>query len=565
MAIYHLEAKVVSRGSGRSAVAASAYQSCSHMFNDYDGVQHDFTRKQGLIYEQILLPPAAPQKWWDREKLWNAVEAAETAKDSRLARQIIVALPMELDRAGWVELLMRYIQTNFVSQGMCADVSIHDTDDGNPHAHLLLTVRPLNPDGTWQQKTEKEYLCIRDGEERGFTSGEFLIAQHDGWEKQYQYRAGKEKVYLPLSAAEAQGLERISKYPKATRYGRQNPICAAWNSEERLVEWRRAWANETNRILAEHCVADRVDHRSHAERGLDELPTIHEGVSARAMEKRGIAADRCEWNREIKAGNSILRELKAKLDKLLQTVPQIAEALENIHSRLIVLRYQILGVGQQKQKYRSWLDKTMPVIEQYKEISKTIKVKSAERKDLQTERDDCAAFQFVKKHDLTVKINVITEEIEDLKSEKAMQVSRLACAGDNEVRTKEKSLQAIQKELPGLDRREDELTGKEKQEMAHYNEVSAQIAPADAEAVWDARADLRPAQINKVEAILQEGYGDKFDHSRFIAARREIGYELDEGNLDAAALSIKRRLKTAKNQQKTLTLEKERHRQGFER
>ena len=563
MAIYHLEAKVVSRGSGRSAVAASAYQSCCRLFNDYDGVQHDYTRKHGLIYEQIFLPPATPQEWRNRKKLWNAVEAAETAKDSRLARQIIVALPVELDRAVWVELLTRYIQGNFVSQGMCADVSIHDTGDGNPHAHLMLTVRPLNSNGTWQKKTEKEYLCIRDGVEKGFTASEFLIAQHDGWEKQYQYRAGKEKNYLPLSAAEAQGLERISKHPKATRYGRQNPICAAWNSEESLVEWRKAWADETNRVLAERDVTDRVDHRSHAERGFDELPTIHEGVSARAMEKRDIAAERCEWNREIKAGNRILQELKAKLDNLLQTVPQIAEALEIIHSRLIVLRYQILGIGQQKHKYRSWLDKTTPVIEQYKEISKTIKVKSTERITMQSERDDCTTLQFVKKHDLTVKINAITEEIGDLKSEKAMLISRLACTDDNEVRAEEKSLQAIQKELPGLDRRKAELTEKEKQELARYNEVSAQIAVSDAEAVWDARANLRPSQINKVEAVLQKGYGDKFDHSQFIAARREIGYELGEGNLDDAALSIRRRLKAAKNQQKTL--EKRRHRQDFER
>lgn len=563
MAIYHLEAKVVNRGSGRSAVAATAYQSCCRMFNDYDGIQHDFTRKHGLIYEQILLPPVAPQEWRDREKLWNAVEAAETAKDSRLARQIIVALPVELNRAGWVELLTRYIQTNFVSQGMCADVSIHDIGDGNPHAHLLLTVRPLNPGGTWQQKTEKEYLCIRDGEERGFTSGEFFIAQNDGWEKQYQYRAGKEKVYLPLSAAEAQGLERISKHPKATRYGRQNPICAAWNSEERLVDWRKAWADETNHVLAERDVADRIDHRSHAERGFDELPTIHEGVSALAMEKRGVSADRCEWNREIKSGNRILRELKATLDKILKTVPQIAEALENIHSKLIVLRYQILGVGQQKQKYRSWLNKTMPVIEQYKEISKTIKAKSAEQKDMQAERDGCAAFQLLKKHDLTVKTNIITEEIDDLKSEKAMLISRLACADEKEVRAEEKSLLDIQKELPGLDRREAELTEKEKQGLASYNEVSAQIATRDVEAVWDARADLRPAQINKVEAVLQKGYGDKFDHSRFIAARREIGYELGEGNLDDAALSIRRGLKESKKQHKPL--QKRRQKQDFER
>ena len=77
MAIYHMQAKVVSRGSGRSAVAASAYMSCSRMYNDYDGIQHDYTRKQGLIYQEVMLPPMAPSEWNDREQLWNAVEETE--------------------------------------------------------------------------------------------------------------------------------------------------------------------------------------------------------------------------------------------------------------------------------------------------------------------------------------------------------------------------------------------------------------------------------------------------------------------------------------------------------
>ena len=98
MAIYHLEAKVVSRGAGRSAVAASAYLSCSRLYNDYDGIQHDYTKKQGLVWQQVFLPEYAPQEWKDREKLWNAVEEVETAKDSRLAREFVVALPIELSR-----------------------------------------------------------------------------------------------------------------------------------------------------------------------------------------------------------------------------------------------------------------------------------------------------------------------------------------------------------------------------------------------------------------------------------------------------------------------------------
>ena len=150
MAIYHLEAKMVSRGAGRSAVAAAAYLSCSRMLNEYDGVQHDYTRKQGLRWRQVFLPATAPAEWQDRETLWNAVEETETAKDSRLARE-------------------------FVADGMCADAAIHDPypPGHNPHAHILLTVRPLDEHGKWQYKTEKEYLCVKDGEERGFTAAEF--------------------------------------------------------------------------------------------------------------------------------------------------------------------------------------------------------------------------------------------------------------------------------------------------------------------------------------------------------------------------------------------------------
>ena len=108
MAIYHLEAKVVSRGAGRSAVAASAYLSCSRLYNDYDGIQHDYTKKQGLVWQQIFLPEYAPQEWQDREKLWNAVEEVETAKDSRLAREFVVALPIELSREERIDLLQNF-------------------------------------------------------------------------------------------------------------------------------------------------------------------------------------------------------------------------------------------------------------------------------------------------------------------------------------------------------------------------------------------------------------------------------------------------------------------------
>ena len=272
MAIYHLEAKMVSRGAGRSAVAASAYLSCSRMLNDYDGVQHDYTRKQGLAWQAVFLPPMAPPEWQDREKLWNAVEEAEKTKDSRLAREFVVALPIELSREEQIELLQEFIREQFISDGMCADAAIHDTDGHNPHAHILLTVRPLDEQGKWQYKTEKEYLCMKNGEEQGFTAAEFRTAKNDGWEKQYPYKVGKKKVYMTPSDAEVQGLVRADKHPKSTRYGRQNPISKRWNSEEQLTAWREAWADASNRYLERAGREERIDHRSNAARGLDEIP-----------------------------------------------------------------------------------------------------------------------------------------------------------------------------------------------------------------------------------------------------------------------------------------------------
>ena len=346
MAIYHLEAKVISRGAGRSAVAAAAYMSCSQILNDYDGVQHDYTRKQGLVWQQIFLPEYAPAEWSDRGTLWNAVEENEKTKDSRLAREFVVALPIEMGKAEWQNLLTEFIQDNFVADGMCADVCVHDTDGHNPHAHIMVTVRPLAENGQWQYKTEKEYLCVRDGEEMGFTGAEFKQAQKEGWEKQYQYKVGRKKEYMAPSVAEAAGYERESKTPKNTRFGRQNPIAARWNSDEQLVLWRSAWADVSNRYLERVGAEARIDHRSHADRGILEQPTIHEGVTARAMEQQGFIADRCELNRQIKADNKLLRELRSAFEKIAKavknTVPALAEAMEILRRNMLIFRYQIL-------------------------------------------------------------------------------------------------------------------------------------------------------------------------------------------------------------------------------
>lgn len=338
-------------------MAAAAYMSCSEIYNDYDGVQHDYTRKQGLVWERVFLPPNAPAEWQDRSILWNVVEESEKTKDSRLAREFVVALPIELGKEDWTEILSDFIQEQFVSDGMCADVVIHDTDGHNPHAHIMLTVRPLDEKGKWQYKTEKEYLCVKNGEEQGFTAAEFKVAQNEGWEKLYQYKVGKKKEYLPPSQAE--GLERVNKYPKSTKYGRQNPITARWNSEEQLVLWRTAWADAVNRSLERSGIEDRIDHRSNKERGLDEIPTIHEGVAARAMEAKGIVADRCELNRQIKKDNALIRSLKATIQKLTKafrdTLPGVADTLESMRQTVILLCFHMNRTGRDSRNLRDRL------------------------------------------------------------------------------------------------------------------------------------------------------------------------------------------------------------------
>ena len=525
MAIYHLEAKVVSRGAGRSAVAASAYLSCSRLYNDYDGIQHDYTKKQGLVWQQIFLPEYAPREWQDREKLWNAVEEVETAKDSRLAREFVAALPIELSQEQQIELLQAFIQEQFVSDGMCADAAIHDTDGHNPHAHILLTVRPLDEQGKWQYKTEKEYLCMKNCEERGFTAAEFRAAQNEGWEKQYPYKVGKKKVYMTPSAAEAQGLVRADKHPKSTRYGRQNPISERWNSEEQLVTWRAAWTDVTNRHL-ERCGHDeRIDHRSNAARRLDEIPTIHEGVTARALERKGIIADRCEINRQIKADNALLRELKAAVRKLGQTVkntlPAIAEAMEKLRANMIVFRYQLRHIGRGRQRTKDYIHAVQPKLVRYTELVQEIRSKSKERKSLLAEKKEMPFYLIPKRHELSRRIAELTEDLEELKSEKDMLLHSLECADDAGIAAVKKDISTMKTALKKLSQQEEKYTTELNDALRQYAELKEQAAEFDPDELQDARLALRPVMERSAVDRLQFAYGDKYDPLVMFDSKRD--------------------------------------------
>ena len=545
MAIYHLEAKIVSRGAGRSAVAASAYLSCSRLYNDYDGIQHDYTKKQGLVWRQIFLPEYAPQEWQDREKLWNAVEEVETAKDSRLAREFVVALPIELSLEERIDLLQNFIREQFVSNGMCADAAIHDTDGHNPHAHILLTVRPLDEQGNWQYKAEKEYLCVKDGEERGFTAVEFKAAQADGWEKQYPYKVGRKKVYMPPSEAEKQGLERASKHPKSTKFGRQNPISERWNSEEQLVAWRKAWADVTNRYLEQYGYDARIDHRSHAERGLTEQPTIHEGVVARAMEKKGVISDRCKLNRQIKADNALLRELKSTVKKLMQavknTIPAIAEAMETIRQNVIIFCYQLRSIRTGQRKLKTYISDVKSEMKQYSSLVEQIKEKSKERKSLLAEQKELPFWNIPRKKELTSRIAELSELLEELHSEKAIVLQYLQCTDESGVSAVKKGITATETELKKLDEQEEKYAAELDAALKQYADLKEQAVEHDPVELYDARQAIRHEKEQNVINRVQRAYGDKYNPLAMFDSKREVSGLLHEYADEQAVRDLKRK------------------------
>lgn len=534
MAIYHLEAKVVSRGTGRSAVAASAYLSCSKILNDYDGVQHDYTRKKGLVWQEKFLPEFAPSEWKERGVLWNAVEENEKTKDSRLAREFVVALPIELSEAQWEKLLSDFISGTFVADGMCADVAIHDPypPGHNPHAHIMLTVRPLDEKGNWQYKTQKEYLCVKNGEEQGFTADEFKAAQTEGWEKQYQYKVGKKKVYMTASAAEEKGYERVSKYPKSTKYGRQNPIAERWNSEEQLVLWRAAWADVTNRHLEAAGHEERIDHRSHADLGLTEQPTIHEGVVARALERKGIVSDRCELNRQIKADNALLRELKTTVKKLMQavkvSVPALAEAMESLRANMVIFRYQIRYAGFGKHKLSESLNVLKPDLERYTLLVQQIKNKTKERKTLFAEKKATPFYQFVTHNDLAKQIAELTEDLEELKSEKTLLLSSFDCSEDTGIAEVKKSVAAMEENLKRLTKQEEKYAAELEDALKQFSELREQAKNVDSAELLEQRAALQSDKIQADTSKIKAAYGEKFDPLILFDSKRDVSELLGE-------------------------------------
>ena len=295
IAIYHCSIKIVSRGKGKSAVAAAAYRSGEKLTNEWDGLTHDYTKKGGVVHSEILLPAHAPPAFSDRSTLWNSVELSEKSNNAQLAREVEIALPVELSREEQTRLVREYCSSQFVSKGMIADFNLHDTGGGNPHAHILLTMRPLDEKGAWLPKSKKEYDLDENGK----------------------------RIHLPSG-----------------RYKTHKVDLVDWNDRENAEVWRRAWADLANEYLERNNRPERIDHRSYERQGIDQIPTVHVGVSATQMEKKGIVTERGELNRNIKVANRILREIRRLVRGLKDWLAELKERKAALLESLAEARVQ---------------------------------------------------------------------------------------------------------------------------------------------------------------------------------------------------------------------------------
>ena len=295
MAIFHCQIKIISRGKGKTATSAAAYRSGTKIVDDEFGETHDYTRKGGVAFSEILLCANSPSTYSDRQTLWNEVQKIEKQKNAQLCREVEVALPIEFSRDEQIEVVREYIKKNFTDKGMIADWSLHDKSDGNPHAHILLTMRPLKQNGEWGAKRKDSYALDENGNRIP------VIDQ----------RTGKQKI----GARGRKMWERISIQS------------TDWNDQTKAEEWRKSWADICNEHLKGQA---HIDHRSYARQGKEQLPMLHESYAARKIAKRGGYSYIIEYNDQIRELNRERELIEREFSEIQADIKRLEQEKYNI-------------------------------------------------------------------------------------------------------------------------------------------------------------------------------------------------------------------------------------------
>ena len=348
MAIYYLDVKPIGgKNSGaRTAVSAASYRSGERIVSEKDGQVHDytkrrgansaaayrsgekineydFTQKSGIIHNEIMLPKHAPEAYFVRSILWNSAVNAERAHNSRTGREIVVALPNELTFEQQLKLVRDYVQRNFVDEGMCADFSIHSGHihdrpnekypfenlairKENPHVHIQLTVRPINQDGTWGDKSKRVDILDKNGN----------------------------RIKLPSGRWKSDKIELTN-----------------WDKTETLLKWRKDWADTVNTEFERLGIDERISHLSLKAQGIDREPTKHMGHKAWNLEKKGIRTPIGDENRAIMARNKALERKEispVKAEAIAEQMHELKQSYIAAENRISAITQEINGVEREK-------------------------------------------------------------------------------------------------------------------------------------------------------------------------------------------------------------------------
>lgn len=283
----HYRIKISSRSNGPGVIAQAAYQSGERLYDERNHRTKDYSEKCGIVYTEILLPENAPAEYSDRNTLWNAVEAVESQWNSQLARRFEIALPIELPIETSIQLVRQHVQEQFVAKGMIADLAVHDPypPGHNPHAHVMLTMRPMDEHGQWMPKSRKEYVLDENGE----------------------------KIRLPSGNWKTKKVSTVD-----------------WNEQTNAETWRHAWEELQNQYLEAAGRTERIDMRSYERQEVERIPTVHQGPAVTAMEARGIQTDIGNLNRDIRSTNRLIEKIRNTIRNLVSWIEEVKEAIHEI-------------------------------------------------------------------------------------------------------------------------------------------------------------------------------------------------------------------------------------------
>jgi len=281
-------------------VASAAYRAGEKLHSECYGEDSDYTNKGGVIYTEIFLPPHVPREYADREALWNAVEKAEKGKKAQLAYSFDISFQNEFTQEENIALARQFLIEHFVSRGMVVDFAVHEPEKeeggiNNPHFHFLCPIRPIEQNGKWGLKQRREYVLDENGNRIPDGKGDYVFNA------------------VPTTD---------------------------WGSADTLEFWREQWAVMCNAQFEEKGLDVRIDHRSYERQGIELLPTVHEGPTVRAMEKKGIKTEKGEFNRWIRATNAFIRNLRKNLSALLEAIKEIKAELDKPQSDTVIIPLQ---------------------------------------------------------------------------------------------------------------------------------------------------------------------------------------------------------------------------------